>query len=240
MFYLEEAHAQDGPKLPVMNTQNVDSATVGTSDMIKSKVTYSAKDSMRFDVVNEKVYLYGNAKVKFEDIELQASFIKIDWTTSEIIATFTVDSAGNDVGLPEFRDGDDKFTARVMRYNVDTKQGKISQVITQQGEGYIHGETIKKVDEKSYFIKNGHYTTCDAPKPHFSISANKLKVIQDKKERVDFHTLRHTFASWLMEDGTNIYYVKDLLGHSTVKTTERYAHVGDNEKREAVLRLQKR
>ena len=65
------------------------------------------------------------------------------------------------------------------------------------------------------------------------------KNIDDKKERVDFHTLRHTFASWLMEDGTNIYYVKDLLGHSTVKTTERYAHVGQNEKREAVLRLQK-
>lgn len=65
------------------------------------------------------------------------------------------------------------------------------------------------------------------------------KDIIEKKERVDFHTLRHTFASWLMEDGTNIYYVKDLLGHSTVKTTERYAHVGDNEKRDAVLRLQR-
>lgn len=65
------------------------------------------------------------------------------------------------------------------------------------------------------------------------------KDLTDKKLRVDFHTLRHTFASWLVEDGTDLYLVKELLGHSDLKITERYAHIGENQLRQAVMRLQK-
>ena len=63
--------------------------------------------------------------------------------------------------------------------------------------------------------------------------------LTDKKLRVDFHTLRHTFASWLVDDGTDLYLVKELLGHSDLKITERYAHIGSNQLRQAVMRLQK-
>lgn len=175
------AIAQDTTKTTVNEGLSSDTVEVRSNDAIKSKVRYSAEDSMRFDIVNEKVYLYGNAKVDYEDISLSASFINVDWTTREVIATYTLDSAGNDIGLPVFRQGNDEFTARVMRYNVDSRKGKIMEVYTQQGEGFIHGETIKKIDDKSYFIRHGKYTTCDLPHPHFSISANKLKIIQDNK-----------------------------------------------------------
>jgi integrase len=62
--------------------------------------------------------------------------------------------------------------------------------------------------------------------------------ISDKKQWVNFHTLRHSFASWLVEEGTNIYLVKDLLGHSDLKLTERYAHIGQNQLKQAVMKLQ--
>ena len=62
--------------------------------------------------------------------------------------------------------------------------------------------------------------------------------VNDKKQHVDFHTLRHTFASWLVEGDTNIYLVKELLGHSDLKLTERYSHIGENQLKQAVMKLQ--
>jgi len=52
-----------------------------------------------------------------------------------------------------------------------------------------------------------------------------------------FHDLRHTFATRLVEKGVDLITVKNLLGHSTVKVTERYTHPNQNLKKEAVEAL---
>ena len=62
--------------------------------------------------------------------------------------------------------------------------------------------------------------------------------ISDRRQRITFHSLRHTYASWLVANGTDIYTVKELLGHSDLKLTARYAHVGENAMRSAVEGLE--
>lgn len=64
--------------------------------------------------------------------------------------------------------------------------------------------------------------------------------VEDPRLKVVFHTLRHTFASWMVENGENIYTVKELMGHSTLAMTTRYSHLGPNTMRDAVKRLDKK
>ncbi|AEA33665.1 tyrosine-type recombinase/integrase [Hippea maritima] len=61
--------------------------------------------------------------------------------------------------------------------------------------------------------------------------------ITDPRDKVVFHTLRHTFASWLAIQGTPIYTIKELMGHKTLAMTERYSHLIPDAKREAVEKL---
>jgi integrase len=58
--------------------------------------------------------------------------------------------------------------------------------------------------------------------------------VDDRRAKVVFHTLRHTFASWHVMGGTDLYVVKNLLGHSTIKMTERYAHLQEGSLKQSV------
>lgn len=168
------------PQTAVIDTISKDSIAVTTDNDFKSKVDYSADDSLYFDVENQVVYLYGNAVVKYENMTLKANYMEVNLGNKIMYSTFTKDSAGNRAGIPEFEQADDKFTADEIRYNFSSKKGRIKGVYSQQGDGYVHGETVKKIDDYEY-IRNGLYTTCDLPHPHYGIAANKLKVINNKK-----------------------------------------------------------
>ena len=63
--------------------------------------------------------------------------------------------------------------------------------------------------------------------------------VTDRRQRVVFHSLRHTYASWLVENGTDLYVVSKLLGHSDIKMTQRYSHLGRNALQASVDRLEK-
>jgi integrase len=64
--------------------------------------------------------------------------------------------------------------------------------------------------------------------------------ITDRRQKVVFHTLRHTYASWMVQNGEDLYTVKELLGHSTLAMTERYSHLAKDNLKNAVKRFEDR
>jgi lipopolysaccharide assembly outer membrane protein LptD (OstA) len=149
---------------------------------LKSKVEYSAKDSLRFDIKDQKVFLYKEADIKYEKIGLKSGYVEINFPLKTVYATGIKDSIGKEIQVPEFTEGTQKFKSKVITYNYDTKRGYIQNVFTKQDEGYLHGTIVKKMENNITYLKDGWYTTCDREEdPHYEFKFGKAKVIPGKE-----------------------------------------------------------
>jgi lipopolysaccharide assembly outer membrane protein LptD (OstA) len=156
--------------------------TATGDSFLDDKVNYKAEDSTLADMANKKAFLYNKAEVYYQDMILKAGYIEIDFEKKMVIAKGMVDSSGKLVQRPVFEQGPEKFTAGEITYNFETRKGKIKDVITQQGDGYIHGSDIKKDTNNMYYVAFGRYTTCDLEdEPHYYLQAKKIKVIPNDK-----------------------------------------------------------
>ena len=98
-----------------------------------------------------------------------------------VFAVGRTDSLGEVTGKPVFNDKGTDYEAATMRYNFATEKGYITNVVTQQGEGYLTGGQTKKDVDNSFFIRDGRYTTCDDHDcPHFYMQLTKAKVVPGK------------------------------------------------------------
>jgi hypothetical protein len=157
--------------------------TVPVKSDIDAIIEYSAKDSAVFDIENEILMLYNDADLKYKEFELKAARIILYKETSIMEAFGIPDTAkeGQYTGTPVFIEGTKKYDAFKLRYNFKTRTGNISMGATEIEGGYYLGEKIKKVADDVYFVKNGRYTTCDLPDPHFYFGSPKMKIIQGDK-----------------------------------------------------------
>ena len=73
-----------------------------------------AKDSLRFDIKDQKVYLFREAEIKYQDIDLKSGYVEIDFAKKTIDATFIKDSAGKEIQVPDFTQGQQKFKSKGM------------------------------------------------------------------------------------------------------------------------------
>lgn len=152
-----------------------------SSSALESAVNYTARDSMPYYGNERTTYLYGDAKVVYGTMKLNADFIKIEFGKNLITARGTKDSTGQVKGKPVFKEGDIEYRADEIKYNFKTKKGILTGFRTKEGEGYIHGSTVKKDEENNFGIKSAKYTTCEDEHPHFYIGASRIKVIPNKR-----------------------------------------------------------
>ncbi|MDR3287207.1 MAG: LPS-assembly protein LptD [Prevotellaceae bacterium] len=153
----------------------------GEKTLLEAPVLKTADSAIDFDVANGKSYLYRNAEVIYMDKQINADYIEFDANKKIIYAKGLADTSGKIVGNPVFKDGKDKYEIKELYYNFETKIARIIHVVTQQGEAYMHGDTIKKMPDNTVFSKGGKLTTCDADHPHFYIKMRKSKMIPAKK-----------------------------------------------------------
>ena len=169
------------------DSTNLSQTKKGTYD-VDTTVFASSKDSLIFLVRDKKMKIYGEGQISYRQIEIKSANIIIDFDKSELEATGTsADSIGEKfTGLPVLKEGTEVYNGQSMKYNFKTGGGMIRAAQTEQeGSKYI-GSKIKKVDKETYFIENGMFTTCDAEHPHFYLSANKMKVIQQEQLVADW------------------------------------------------------
>ncbi len=152
------------------------------SKAIEAKVEYNAADSIRFDIKTQKVYLFNKSDITYENINLEAAYVEISFDSSLAFAKGLPDSAGKIYGDPVFTEEGQSYKSETMKYNFETKKGIIKRVFTEDGDGYLHGATVKKLSDGAINIKSGKYTTCShETHPHYEFRYNKSKVVPGKK-----------------------------------------------------------
>lgn len=134
---------------------------------------------------------------------------------------------------------------------VDTDRGLITILDAKSGRGRT---AIMTEQLKASFLEMQRGKNDDLVFPHtrggphleiptlFRDVVAELKFnegVSDRRQRVCFHTLRHTYGSWHAEAGTDLYVIKELLGHGSITLTERYSHLTNGALRNAVRDLEK-
>ncbi len=150
---------------------------------LSNAVNFSAQDSLVL-IGQQNAFLYGEGTVDYGEFQLNSAEIRMELDSSTVYATGVLDSVGQLVGNPVFKQGGDEYESKSMKYNFKTERGYITDVITEQGEGYLQGGKAKKNDDGSFFLENAKYTTCDDhDHPHFYFQITKAKM-RPKKDVV--------------------------------------------------------
>ncbi len=144
-------------------------------------VEYVAKDSIVYDAVTGLAYLYGEANVKYQDMQLDAERISMNMDSSMVYATGVADSLGVLSGTPVYKQGNEDYESEQMSFNFKTKKGFITNVATIQGTGYLQSERSKRDKQGIIYLENAKYTTCDAKHPHFYLNLTRGKIEPGKQ-----------------------------------------------------------
>ncbi len=155
---------------------NRNSYISSTQTVMEEDVTYYSEDSTVI-MADGTVVMYNNAMVTYGDTKLEAYYIRMNRDSNMIYAEGIRDSSGALTQTPVFSDGTQTFKCETVRYNFKTGKGLIFNVASEQAEGYVTGGVTKRVDEESFCMKNGRYTTCsNVDHPHFYLKMSKAKV----------------------------------------------------------------
>jgi len=190
LFTVNQARAGVAPVVPgIFMTDTLQQAdTLASGDTARAskpmnlefELVRHAKDSIVQDLAHKLVYLWNDAEVTYGNIDLKAGYIRVNFNNNTVFAKGIKDSTGKIVQKPVFKQGDESFEADSMTYNFVTKKGIVHNVRTEEDQGFLHGNVVKRMPDNTVNVKGGWFTTCNLPHPHYEFRFGKARVIPNK------------------------------------------------------------
>ena len=171
------------------STSRADSLFLLEKSSLSRPAFSGAKDSIRQDFSNgrRKMYYWGDVEVSYENIKLKADYMEYDMATGTVYARGTYDTLTHEwKGQPEMTQGNQTFNMEEVRYNFNTRKARITNMITKEDDGILHGKNIKMMPDKSINITKGKYTVCDLEHPHYYLKLSSAKVVTKPSQKTVF------------------------------------------------------
>ncbi|WP_420917756.1 putative LPS assembly protein LptD [Robiginitalea aestuariiviva] len=166
---------------------------------LMDQVRYKAKDYVRINQRKKRIYLYNEAEIYYQDTELKAGVIVLDYVNNEVYAGRIKDADGNYTQLPFFKQGTNEVIPDSIRFNFDTEKAIIWNSRTEQQAGLgrlgsesmkVYAQRTKKENDSVYFLSEGKITTAkDTLDPDYYIRVRKAKLVPGKKVIAGFSNL---------------------------------------------------
>ena len=164
----------------------------------------TAKDSTIevFSDGHRIIYYYGDVSVEYQGMKLNADYMEYDMNTGTVFARGTQDPVtGEWKGQPQMTEAGKTYNMEELRYNFTTRKARISNMITQEADGILHGKNIMMLPDQSINITNGKYTVCDLEHPHYYMSMTAAKVITKPSQKTVFG------PAYLVVEDVPLYFI---------------------------------
>ena len=162
------------------DTTKTDSIPV-TPEFLQDNIKHKSKEYISNDFVNQTAELYDEAELYYQDIELKAGKIIIDYKNSLATATGIYDTLGNYIQRPEFKQGPQTSTQDSLIYNFKNEKAIIYQSKTEQQGVFITGDKTKKENDSTFYINKAKFTTSQKERPDYYIQTSNIKVVPNSK-----------------------------------------------------------
>ncbi len=173
------------PLISESNEVVVDSVKTDTikpkEEILTSVVEYYGEDYVYMDKLENRVYMYNKAFIKYEDMRIDAGYIILDYNNNEIYA-MGIDSSGVYSQKPIFVQGKNEIIPDSLRFNMDTQKAVVYNSSSSEGEISYKADVTTKGNDPVYFLKNIKFTTSkNIDDPEYYFYTRRAKVVPQKK-----------------------------------------------------------
>jgi len=165
-----------------------DSLAMLKKSSLQAPAFTTARDSIIEDFSDGKqlIYYYGDVTATYGNLKLTADYMEYDLKTSTLYARGTKDTTGVITGRPVMEQGGKTYEMEEVRYNFETMKARITNMVTQEQDGILHGKNIKMMPDRSINITKGRYTVCDCEHPHYYLHLSAAKVMTKPSQKTVF------------------------------------------------------